>query len=229
MKDGPPVAAVAALLGDPARANMLTSLMDGRALTVSELANAAGVAMPTASGHLAKLETAGLLAAERQGRHRYFRLSGPDVAGVLEGLMGLAQRTGAARVRTGPRDAALREARVCYDHLAGERGVALMRGLARQGWIGGEAEPVVTATGRDRLVEAGVDMGALERGRRPVCRVCLDWSERQGHLGGALGAAVLELVVERRRWARRSEGRVVTFTPAGSRAFDATFGLVQDP
>ncbi|HEX8373826.1 MAG TPA: winged helix-turn-helix domain-containing protein, partial [Geminicoccaceae bacterium] len=135
MKDGPVIAAVAALLGDPARANMLTALMDGRALTVSELAQAAGVALPTASGHLSKLAAAGLLQGERQGRHRYFRLSGPDVAGVLEGLMGLAQRTGAVRVRTGPRDATLRAARVCYDHLAGDRGVALMQRLVRQGWL----------------------------------------------------------------------------------------------
>lgn len=225
MKDGPPIAAVAALLGDPARANMLTALMDGRALTVSELADAAGVALPTASGHLAKLRAAGLLAAERQGRHRYLRLSGPDVAEVLEGLMGLAQRTGAERVRTGPRDAALRRARVCYDHLAGERGVALMQGLVRRGWIGGGAEPAVTAAGRDGLAGVGIDVGALGRGRRPVCRGCLDWSERRSHLGGALGAAVLDLVVERQGWARRGEGRVVTFTAAGSRAFDAAFGL----
>lgn len=174
MKDGPVIAAVAALLGDPARANMLTALMDGRALTVSELAEAAGIALPTASGHLSRLEVAGLLSAERQGRHRYFRLSGPDVAQVLEGLMGLAQRTGAVRVRTGPKDTALRTARVCYDHLAGERGVALMLGLVQQAWIGGEAEPGVTAVGRSCLAGIGIDMDALERGRRPVYRSCLD-------------------------------------------------------
>src|SRR6201996_9054816 len=126
MKDGPVIAQIAALMGDPARANMLTALMDGRALTVSELALAGGVGLPTASGHLAKLDQAGLLSAEKQGRHRYFRLSGPDVAQVLESLMSLAQRTGAVRVRTGPKDAALRTARVCYDHLAGERAVRLM-------------------------------------------------------------------------------------------------------
>ena len=224
MKDGPVIAAVAALLGDPARANMLTALMDGRALTVSELAQAAGVALPTASGHLSKLAAAGLLLAERQGRHRYFRLSGPDVAGVLEGLMGLAQRTAAVRVRTGPRDAALRAARVCYDHLAGERAVALMQGLVWQGWLSDEAEPAVTPAGRGRLAAGiGIDVGALERLRRPVCRACLDWSERRTHLGGALGAAILERVLEA-RWARREEGRVVTFTEAGSRAFAAAFG-----
>ncbi len=227
MKDGPIIAAVAALLGDPARANMLTVLMDGRALTVSELAEAGGVALPTASGHVSKLEAAGLLSAERQGRHRYLRLSGPDVAHVLEGLMGLAQRTGAVRVRTGPRDAALRTARVCYDHLAGERGVALMQGLVRQGWISGEAEPEVTAAGRNRLAGLGIDMDALERGRRPVCRSCLDWSERRSHLSGALGAAVLERIVGQ-RWASRAEGRVVRFTAAGWQAFAAAFDLIPE-
>lgn len=218
MKDGPVVAAVAALLGDPARANMLTALMDGRALTVSELAACAGVALPTASGHLAKLDAAGLIAAERQGRHRYYRLTGHDVAEVLEGLMGLAQRTGAVRARTGPRDAALREARVCYDHLAGARGVALMQGLVRRGWIGDSAAPALTPEGRAGLAAIGIDVAGLERGRRPVCRTCLDWSERRAHLGGALGAAILQHALAR-RWARRGAGRAVAFSPAGAAAF----------
>ncbi|MBC7167897.1 metalloregulator ArsR/SmtB family transcription factor, partial [Phenylobacterium sp.] len=135
MQDGPVIARTAALLGDPARANMLTALMDGRALTVSELAEVAGVTLPTASGHLARLFEAELVTAEKQGRSRYFRLSGPDVAEVLEGLMALAQRTGAVRVRTGPRDPALRHARICYDHLAGAAGVAVMNGLVERGWL----------------------------------------------------------------------------------------------
>ena len=222
MKDGPVIASIAALLGDPARANMLVALMDGRALTVSELAGAAGVALPTASGHLARLDVAGLLTGEKQGRHRYFRLSGPDVAQALEVLMGLAQRTGAVRVRAGPLDDALREARVCYDHLAGARGVALMHNLVGQGWLSAAPSPVVTDAGRRKLSEIGIDLGALDRGRRPVCRRCLDWSERQSHLGGALGAAVLGLIVDR-GWARREAGRVVTFSPAGAQAFAAAF------
>ena len=218
MKDGPQIAALAALLGDPARANMLTALMDGRALTVSELARAAGVALPTASGHLTRLDAAGLLAAEKQGRHRYYRLSGHDVAEVLESLMSLAQRTGATRVRPGPRDPALREARVCYDHLAGERGVSLLQGLTERRWIEGGTAPRLTSAGRDGLAAMGINVVALERGRRPVCRRCLDWSERRDHLGGALGAAMLEHVLAR-HWARREAARVVTFTPSGSRAF----------
>lgn len=224
MKDGPMIASVAALIGDPARANMLTALMDGRALTVSELAEAGGITLQTASGHLAKLDAAGLLRAEKQGRHRYFRLSGHDVAQVLEALMGLAQRTGAVRVRTGPRDEAMRTARICYDHLAGARGVALLDGFVCQGFISSGDDPMVTAEGRNFFVGLGLDVSAMARSRRPLCRRCLDWSERRAHLGGALGARLLDWVIER-DWARRKEGRVIAFTLTGAKAFDATFGL----
>jgi DNA-binding transcriptional ArsR family regulator len=227
MKEGPSIAGIAALIGDPARANMLSALMDGRALTVSELAGAGGIGLPTASGHLAKLDQAGLLVAERQGRHRYYRLSGPDVAQVIESLMSLAQRTGAVRVRTGPKDAALRIARVCYDHLAGERAVRLMQSLGRRGLITEGEAPRLTDAGRDLFRRVGIDVPALERGRRPLCRSCLDWSERRAHLGGALGAAVLDRVLDA-GWARRREGRVVAFTASGERAYDAAFGLTED-
>src|ERR671921_2271117 len=222
MKEGPVIASVAALLGDPARANILTALMDGRALTVSELAEAAGVTLQTASGHLAKLDAANLLTAEKQGRHRYFRLSGPDVAQVLEALMGLAQRTGATRVRTGPKDAALRSARVCYDHLAGERGVALLKGARQQGLIDGQKELTLTEKGRVFFADFGIDLAALEKGRRSVCRACLDWSERHSHLGGALGAALLSRMIDR-GWVRRDAGRVLAFTCEGAEGFDAAF------
>jgi len=218
MKDGPNIASIAALIGDPARANMLTALMDGRALTVSELSHAAGVALPTASGHLAKLEQAGLLAAERQGRHRYLRLSGADVADALEALMGLAQRTGAIRVRTGPRDAALREARVCYDHLAGERAVALVDALIARGYM---ADDGLTDDGRFWFAERGFAPGTS---RRPFCRTCLDWSERRHHLGGTLGAAILDHALIA-GWATRGEGRVIRFTTKGGTAFDAAFAV----
>src|SRR4051794_17566235 len=171
MKEGPNIAGIAALIGDPARANMLTALMDGRALTVSELAEAAGVGLPTASGHLAKLDQAGLVTARKQGRHRYFQVSGPDVAEVIENLMGLAERTGATRVRTGPRDAALRVARICYDHLAGERGVALMQHLQSRGVITSGAKPEVTGEGRAILAGIGIDIGQLGGARRPMCRL----------------------------------------------------------
>lgn len=223
MKEGPVIASVAALIGDPARANMLTALMDGRALTVSELAATAGVTLPTASSHLARLGAANLLAVERQGRHRYFRLSDPDVARVLEALMGLAERTGAKRVRTGPRDAELRTARICYDHLAGERGVALLAAMKRAGRIvdkGGSL--AVPDEARAFFVDLGIDMDGLQTARRPVCKACLDWSERRSHLGGALGAAILDRILAR-GWARRGQGRVIAFSDAGIAAMRETF------
>lgn len=224
MKDGPVIASVAALLGDPARANMLTALMDGRALTVSELATAAGIALPTASGHLSKLEAAGLLTAEKQGRHRYYRLSGGDVAQVLEGLMGLAQRTGAVRVRTGPNDPALRQARVCYDHLAGERGVELLGALADQQIVADRDNPLLTEKGRTFFAHFGIDTSNLASGRRPLCRACLDWSERRNHLGGALGAAILDTMLER-GWVTRDEGRALAFNREGLKQFRTAFGI----
>src|SRR4051812_37478858 len=222
MDDGPLIASIASLIGDPGRANMLTALMDGRALTASELGGAAGVTLQTASGHLSRLVESGLLAVRKQGRHRYFSLSGPDVAETLEALMGLAQRTGAVRVRTGPRDAALREARICYDHLAGERGVALLEALRRQGLVEGEQEIGLTKSGRAFFTGLGVDLARLQAARRPVCRLCLDWSERRAHLGGALGAAILDLMTER-SWLRRGEGRVLRFSPVGAREFQKAF------
>ena len=227
MKDGPTIAALAALIGDPARANILTLLMDGRALTVSELAQAAGVGLPTASGHIAKLAEAGLVNGERQGRHRYVRLSGPDVAEVLEALMGLAERTGARRVRPGPRDPALRQARVCYDHLAGERGVALMQTLETGGLIAQASEPVLTAKGAATFTALGIDVDRLARGRRPLCRNCLDWSERRAHLGGALGAALLRALIDH-GWARRGDGRAVSFGPQGWDALAQAIGPKRD-
>ncbi|KAA9367797.1 ArsR/SmtB family transcription factor [Ochrobactrum quorumnocens] len=224
MKDGPIIASVAALLGDPARANMLTALMDGRALTVSELASAAGVTIQTASGHLSKLDVANLLVAEKQGRHRYFRLSGVDVAQVLEGLMGLAQRTGAVRVRTGPKDHALRKARICYDHLAGERGVEMLEASYKLGLFGDASEPLLTDEGKSFFSCLGIDVDMLQKGKRPLCRHCLDWSERRNHLGGALGAALLKNFIDK-GWARREEGRVIAFSPNGVQAFAKTFQL----
>jgi DNA-binding transcriptional ArsR family regulator len=222
MHDGPFMASIAALMGDPARANMLTALLDGRALTVSELAHVAGVSLPTASGHLSKLDQARLLTAEKQGRHRYFRLSGPDVAQAMEALMNLAERTGAVRVRTGPNDAALRAARVCYDHLAGERAVRLLQSLKDRRLIEGEDTISLTSEGREAFRRIGVDPDALRRRRRPLCRACLDWSERKNHLGGALGAALLDLIIAK-GWAKRGEGRLIRFSDAGSRALETAF------
>jgi DNA-binding transcriptional ArsR family regulator len=218
MNEGPNISRIAALIGDPARANILVALMDGRALTVTELAQAAGVTIQTASGHLSKLSDAALTVIEKQGRHRYVRLSGPDIAQVLEMLMGLAQRTGAVPVRVGPRDLALRTARRCYDHLAGERGVELFDLLLKHRLIENNAAPHVTPAGRTFFAEFGIDMVALDANRRPLCRACLDWSQRRHHLGGALGAALLEAFVNR-SWALNKTGRVVEFSQTGMRSF----------
>lgn len=225
MKAGPDIALVAALLGDPARANMLTALLGGQALTAGELAREAGVAPQTASGHLSRLEKGGIVTVRRQGRHAYFALSGEDVATVLEGLMGLAARTGHARTRPGPKEPALRRARVCYDHLAGDLGVAMLDSLVASGRITGEDDLMLTAAGEAFATGFGVDLKALRGSRRPVCRRCLDWSVRRSHLAGSLGAALLARIYAM-GWARRVEGsRIVAFTPSGLKAFEATFEL----
>jgi DNA-binding transcriptional ArsR family regulator len=223
MSHGPPIAIVANLIGDPARANMLTALMSGKALTASELAREAGVTAQTASGHLAKLQDGGLVLCTQQGRHRYFRLSAPEIADLLESLMGIAVTRGLAKTRTGPRDGA----RVCYDHLAGEEGIRLADGLVSSGWLsakdGGFA---VTASGRRYLCDFGLDMDALEHQKRPLCRACLDWSERRPHLGGGLGAALLRRFQEQ-GWMRRLEGsRVVQVTPKGQLGLQRMLGPI---
>ncbi|KZD09086.1 ArsR/SmtB family transcription factor [Oceanibaculum pacificum] len=225
MKAGPDIALIASLLGDPARANMLTALMGGQALTAGELAAQAGVTAQTASTHLAKLEAGGLLTVRRQGRHRYFALSGSDVAQVLEGLMGLAIRAGHQRTRTGPKEPALRQARVCYDHLAGDLGVAMLDGLVRRGLIAEQGENLsLTPAGQDFTMEFGIDPGILATSsRRPLCKSCLDWSARRSHLAGALGAALLDRIYAL-GWARRlPDSRIVSFSPGGLKHFQRVF------
>jgi DNA-binding transcriptional ArsR family regulator len=227
MKAGPDIAVIASLVGDPARANMLIALVTGQALTAGELAREAGVTAQTASSHLARLSAAGLIVARPQGRHRYFSLSGDDVAAVLEGLMGLAARTGHTRTRPGPADPALRRARACYDHLAGEMGVAMLDGLIARGQIAaGEAGMALTGAGEAFVAAFGIDPSGLGGSRRPVCKGCLDWSVRREHLAGALGAALLQRIYAL-GWASRTEGqRIVAFTRAGSRAFEQVFGTI---
>lgn len=226
MRDGPEIARIASLIGDPARANMLTALVGGQALTTSELSGVAGVSLPTASSHLAKLDEAKLVVVERQGRHRYYRLADGDVAHVLESLMGIASRSGMTRVRTGPKEPKLRQARVCYDHLAGEMGVQMFDSLSRQGFFDLEsAPPLITKKGEVFCEKFEIDLLKLRQKRRPLCRACLDWSVRRSHLAGALGAALLDRLYEQ-KWARREkESRVVLFTPEGERAFNKLFAL----
>jgi len=204
---------------------MLTALMSGGALTAGELAREAGVTQQTASSHLGKLQEGGLIAVEKQGRHRYYRLSGHDVAAVLEGLAGLAARAGHLRTRTGPKDPALRRARVCYDHLAGELAVRMFDKLLASGSVVRDGEAVrLSPSGEMFVAELGIDLAAISRSRRPLCKSCLDWSERRSHLAGGLGAALLARF-QALKWARRIDGtRLVTFAPEGERQFAALFG-----
>lgn len=226
MKLGPDITRIAALLGDPARANMLSALMGGQALTAGELAREAGVTPQTASAHLAKLEQGGLLTRRHQGRHNYFALAGSDVAEVMEQLAVLADRAGHMRTRPGPRDPAMRRARVCYDHLAGDAGVAMLDALVAQGRIRDEGGSLsLTEAGRAFAREFGV---AVETsGRRPLCKACLDWSVRRSHLAGIMGAGLLTRIYDL-GWARRLDGtRIVAFSAPGLHAFERTFGPLQ--
>lgn len=226
----------AALVGEPTRASMLGALLDGRALTAKELAEAAGVTAQTASDHLAQLTGAGLLAMERQGRHRYHRLASSAVAQMLESIMSVTadSATGGGRTRStrvGPRDIAMRRVRTCYDHLAGQLAVAMADRMVERGQI--ELSPdggALTDEGARFLGGWGVDldaasMRAARRGGRVFCRPCLDWSERRPHIAGALGAAVCATCFDK-GWTRRIDGtRAVAVTPRGRPALSRIFDL----
>ncbi|MEM8581045.1 MAG: winged helix-turn-helix domain-containing protein [Pseudomonadota bacterium] len=224
MREGPDIAHIAALIGDPARANMLTALMSGKALTVSELAEEAGVTIQTASSHLSKLDEGGLLRPRKQGRHKYFSLVSDEVAHVLEGLMGLAAGSGYLRKRTGPRDAELRQARVCYNHLAGDMGTQMFDSLMAQGHLVLDGEELkLTDSGAAFASEFEIDVEGLRKARAPVCRECLDWSERRSHLAGSLGRAFLNRF-EELAWTKRDQKtRVVTFSRNGAEEFKKLF------
>lgn len=227
MKEGPDIALIASLIGDPARANMLTALMDGKAYTATELATEAGITQQTASTHLKKLENGGLIRQRKQGRHRYFSLTDDQVGNLLESMMGLAAARGHVRTRTGPKDPALRRARVCYDHLAGELAVSLLDGLLDRNILVEEGEDLcLTERGESYFIGVGIDLNGLTGSRRPVCKSCLDWSMRRSHLAGGLGKAILEHTYAA-GWARRVDGtRIVAFTPVGETAFRKAFDLV---
>ncbi len=229
MKEGPNIAAIAAMVGDPGRANMLTALLNGAALTASELALEANVTKQTASSHLSKLVDGGLVAVEAQGRHRYYRLADPDVAGLLETLMGVAARAKALRTRPGPKEPQLRHARLCYDHLAGELGVALFDAFLKNKWMiaGPERTYALTRLGRVKVSTFNIEIAELETGARPLCRACLDWSVRRHHLAGALGAAILEEIFERRWASQRRGSRVLEFTRVGEAGLRRVFAIAE--
>lgn len=225
MAETPDISTIASLIGDRARATMLVTLMGGQALTATELAGEANISKPTASSHLRKLLGGRLVSVAAQGRHRYFRLADRRVADLLERLIGVAD--GHTLCRTfGPRDPLMRKARVCYDHIAGELGVLVhdslaLRGLMHVGVDGTE----LSDDGAAFFATLGVDVAGLSARRRPLCRVCLDWSERRYHLGGGLGAALLTQCLDH-GWARRSSAsRSLLFSADGERAFRRHFPI----
>ena len=222
----PALAEVAALVGNPARANILMALMGGRALTASELAYVAGVSPQTASEHLARLTQANLLSLTKQGRHSYFRLGSPKIARMIEGIMVVAA-DGPQRYR--PRwngGDELRTARTCYDHVAGRLGVALTDALTRGKHIVlTEDGGMVTPAGEKFLSGFGVLVEEVRQGRRTFCRPCLDWSERRPHLAGALGAALAERCFELGWIARIRDSRALKISPKGERGLAEVFGV----
>jgi len=224
-------AEIGALVGDPGRANMLAALLDGRALTAKELATRAGVAPQTASGHLSKLLTAGLIQMERQGRHHYHRLASPEIAQMIESIMNVAgsqlAASGGRTIRAGPAELALRAARTCYDHLAGRLAVDLADAMTAQHHVEfGLEGGIITEAGQAVLRGLGVDLDAAQQSRRAFCRPCLDWSERRPHLAGSVGAAIMRRSFEL-GWVRRIEGtRALTVSPSGQIGFQKVFGVI---
>ncbi|MBS0243285.1 MAG: helix-turn-helix transcriptional regulator [Proteobacteria bacterium] len=225
------IAEIGAVIGEPARAAMLSALMDGRALTATELARVAGITPQTASTHLARLIGSGLVKVEQQGRHRYHALASPGAAQMLEGLMQHAsfQDWDKRKPRTGPRDEALRLARTCYDHLAGRLGVAVADAMIEQKLVEIDEEAgVLTDRGLRFFADAGIVLPSFSNRRlvaRPLCRLCLDWSERRPHFAGRLGAAICKHGFEK-AWIRRiDDTRAVLLTPKGQKALGSLLGI----
>jgi DNA-binding transcriptional ArsR family regulator len=224
--DLPYIAEAAALMGDPARINILSVLKDDRVVSASSLAHVAGVAPSTASEHLAKLEVAGLIAAEKKGRYRYYRLASDDVAATLEALEHLAARTTHANRRPIPDEKKLRQARRCYDHLAGELAERITWTLVSRGHLKPKNGVFTLNKTDNSLIDSlGVDSDSLIGGERAFTRQCPDWSQNRPHLGGALGAALFEKFCEA-RWITPDRGsRVVTITKHGRKAINQAFEI----
>ncbi|HEY0575594.1 MAG TPA: metalloregulator ArsR/SmtB family transcription factor [Pseudonocardia sp.] len=229
------IAGVAAAIGDPSRARVLLALAEGRALPASALAAEAGVSASTISEHLGKLLDATLLTVERDGRHRYYRLATPEVATTLEWLSRIAQPLPVRSLRQSTRAAALLRARLCYDHLAGRLGVAVMAALLERGWLvteasgpaGGPERYLVSGSGRAELAAFGVDVSSVPP-RRPSVRYCVDWAERRPHLAGPLGGALAARLFEL-GWVRRGRARrVVHLTEEGAAGMADSFGVRAD-
>jgi DNA-binding transcriptional ArsR family regulator len=226
MITGPIIAEIAALVGDPARATMVSSLLDGGALTASELALAARITPQTASTHLGKLTEAGLLSMARNGRHRYFRLASPTVAGMIEGIVAVALEK-RPRYRPLSRQArSLSAARICYDHLAGRLSVDLTDSLAARDYVVLDDEVAeVTRAGTRFLTEFGIELPPLRSTRHRFCRLCLDWTERRHHIAGAVGAALTKRCFDLGWLQRMERSHAVVVTPVGRRGLQKVFGI----
>ncbi len=225
------VATPAALIGDPVRASLLLALFHDRSMPATALACAAGVSAQVASNHLAKLIAGGLLKVTSQGRHRYYRLAGPEVAHALEALAVLGpppamlERFHTAKARR------LRAARSCYDHLAGQLGVALADALEHGGLITatGAERYTLSAAGHECLGRLGMETSSLGEGRKGQARPCLDWTERRRHLAGPLPARLFARMLELGWIQRGSESRAILVTPSGHPGLRHSFGLVLQP
>ena len=245
MSAHPDIASVAKLIGDPARSGMLLRLLDGRAMTATELATGSHVSPQTASSHLSRLRDGGLISLEKQGRHRYYRLAGPEIAAAIEALMSVASAKatgdGTPSIRSGSRHRdggpgssgvpsaelpAMELARTCYDHLAGRLGVALADSLCERGWLVERGDDYgVTEAGAYGFASLGIDVEVLRAKRRQFARRCLDWSERRHHIAGSLGAALAQSLVDRKWVLRTPESRTVHITNAGLKMLRDVFGV----
>jgi DNA-binding transcriptional ArsR family regulator len=218
------LAALAGAIADPARSRMLCSLLDGHARTATELATVADIGASTASGHFTRLLDQRLVELHVQGRHRYYRLASPQVAQALESLLQLAGAPAAAFQPSTP--SVLRHARTCYDHCAGEVAVQVHDALLHANWIEAEGRDYrVTEAGSDALERLGIDIDAVNRQRRRLAYPCMDWSERTPHIGGALGAALLELMLKRGWVTRHLDSRALSVTPKGLSSLSRSFGM----
>lgn len=216
----PNISFISSLIGDAARARMLTALMGGKALTATELALEADITAQTASSHLAKLVDGQLLIVRKQGRHKYFQLHRQDIAQLIEQLLNVTASTNHPKAVTGPADQRLKRARVCYDHLAGEFGVALYNALTLNGHIIDRGcDTVLTPQGHAFFHNIGVDLNALSKNKRPTCKSCLDWSERRNHLAGSLGHWILEDLLTQKWAVRDLDSRALTFSQKGLALF----------
>lgn len=226
MEENLDIVALGTLIGQSARAAMLLALLDGRGRTATELADIAETTRSTASFHLSQLVEGRVVRVDPQGRHRYFRLARPEVAELLESLLVVAEAPRATQRLLGPRSPHLRQARMCYDHIAGALGIGLVDGLIRSGALVEGCDSFhLTAEGEQFLQDFGIDVAAARRKRRYFARLCLDWSERRPHLAGALGAALADRLFTLHWIDREPDGRTLFITPVGRRGMSGVFGI----